>query len=104
MARQYKQEWMVNTFLLKKKIMSLIEMTDKDKKLYRAQFKYNGAAGALICTGCRKIIKTGAKFTPAEWEAFRGEVELGPQYCEQCQEKRRWAGVIDDSKPGSTKL
>lgn len=55
----------------------------------KAIFKFNNSLGALLCSGCRKIIKTGKEFTEEEWEAFRGDLHyyLPPQYCETCKNK-----------------
>lgn len=54
-----------------------------------ALFKFNGGRGALLCSECRVIIKTGIEFTPKEWEYFKGEIKppLPPQYCEQHKTK-----------------
>ena len=51
-----------------------------------AIFKFNGGSGALLCSKCSAIIKTGSEFTDEEWKAMKGEVELPPQYCEQCKQ------------------
>jgi hypothetical protein len=49
-----------------------------------ANFKYNGGQGALLCSGCRVIIKTGKDFTDQEKKAIKGEVTLPLQYCKNC--------------------
>ena len=48
--------------------------------------KYNGGLGAILCSGCRKILKIGREFTPEETQYIRGELEhdLPAQFCEQC--------------------
>ena len=51
----------------------------------KAQFKYNGGRGALICSGCRVILKTGEKFTDDEIAAIKGHGSLPAQYCKKCQ-------------------
>lgn len=51
----------------------------------KALFKYNGGNGALVCSGCKSIIKTGDKFTDEEWDASRGNAELPEQFCVRCQ-------------------
>lgn len=51
----------------------------------KAQFKYNGGRGALICSGCRVILKTGDEFTEEEIDAIKGHDILAPQYCKKCQ-------------------
>ena len=53
----------------------------------RAIFKYNGGNGALLCSKCRVIIKTGVDFTEEEKKAIKGEIELPPQFCEKCKNK-----------------
>lgn len=55
----------------------------------KAIFKFNSSLGALLCSGCRKIIKIGKQFTDEEWKHFIGELNppLSPQYCEQCKSK-----------------
>lgn len=50
-----------------------------------AIFKYNGGQGALLCSKCRVIIKTGVNFTEEEKRAIKGEIKLPPQYCEKCK-------------------
>lgn len=49
-----------------------------------AIFKFNGSLGALLCSQCSKIIKTGIQFTEEESMAMRGKIEMAPQYCEDC--------------------
>ena len=50
----------------------------------KAIFKYNGGLGALICSGCSKIIKVGKDMTEDEKKAMRGEKVLPKQYCDNC--------------------
>lgn len=47
----------------------------------KAIFKFNGGVGALLCSGCRVILKTGDQFTEEEKEAMIGKKELPPQTC-----------------------
>lgn len=61
-------------------------MTDKERQNY-AVFKYNSGLGALLCSRCARIIKTGVEFTEQEWKAARGEVRLPPQICKFCVEE-----------------
>lgn len=51
----------------------------------QAIFKYNGGQGALLCSNCRVIIKTGKDFTDEEKKAIKWEVTLPAQYCENCK-------------------
>lgn len=49
----------------------------------QAIFKFNGGNGALLCSKCSVIIKTGKDFTELEHQAMKGEAKLQPQYCEE---------------------
>jgi hypothetical protein len=53
----------------------------------KAIFKFNGGDGALLCSRCSVIIKTGYAFTEEEKRAARGEIVIAPQYCKKCQGK-----------------
>ena len=53
-----------------------------------AIFKFNGGRGALLCSNCRVIIKTGEEFTEEEMKAMRGEIEIDSQYCKECKQTR----------------
>lgn len=50
-----------------------------------AIFKYNGGLGALLCSKCRVIIKTGKDFTTDEIKAIKGKGEIKAQYCNNCK-------------------
>ena len=54
----------------------------------KAIFKYNGGLGALLCSACRVITKTGKDFTDDEWKSIRGELDMPPQYCSKCKTKQ----------------
>jgi hypothetical protein len=56
---------------------------------HKAIFKMNGGAGAILCSKCRVIIKTGKDFTNEELQAFRGEIELEEQICSGCKSKEK---------------
>jgi len=63
----------------------------------KAIFKYNGGLGALLCSNCRVIMKTGSMFNDEEISAIKGKLDMPPQYCKQCkpnimtaQEKAAW--------------
>jgi len=51
--------------------------------------KYNGGLGAILCSSCRVIIKTGKDFTEEESAYSRGEIKerLEARYCDKCQEE-----------------
>lgn len=51
-----------------------------------AIFKYNNGRGALLCSQCGVIIKTGKDFTDYEWRALRGEVEYAAKFCKECED------------------
>ena len=50
----------------------------------QAHFKFNSGMGALLCSGCSVILKTGVGMTDHERAAMRGEAHLDPQYCADC--------------------
>jgi len=49
-----------------------------------AIFKLNNGNGALLCSNCSVIIKTGREFDIIEMAAMRGEINMFPQYCSKC--------------------
>ena len=52
----------------------------------RAIIKFNNGQGALLCSKCRKILKTGSEFNTQEREYARGDLNyLPPLYCESCK-------------------
>jgi hypothetical protein len=51
----------------------------------KAIFKFNGGIGALLCSKCRTIIKTGATMSQWEKEAMLGKHEMLAQECFVCQ-------------------
>ena len=54
----------------------------------KAIIKFNNARLALLCSGCRKIVKTGGEFNEEENKFAKGEIDyLEPLYCEQCKSK-----------------
>lgn len=65
---------------------------DKEKAI----FKFNGGLGALLCSGCRKIMRTAKDFSEEELKGIRGELDydLPPQYCETCKQKTNDRGTI----------
>ena len=66
----------------------------------KAMFKFNNGNGALLCSGCSVIIKTGKDFTEEEHLAFQGKIVLEPQYCEKCKNKTK----IQKNENRKTKL
>jgi hypothetical protein len=57
----------------------------------RAIVKFNGGLGALLCSSCRKILRTAKDFSKEELMYIRGELQyLPPQFCSEC--------VIKDTK------
>ena len=55
----------------------------------KAIFKFNGGRGAILCSKCKVIIKTGKDFTENEWRAYRGDIELEEQICDACKAEER---------------
>ena len=51
----------------------------------KAVFKFNSGRGALLCSQCCVILKVGSEFTDAEWSSLRGEMDLEPQFCDDCK-------------------
>jgi hypothetical protein len=51
----------------------------------KAIFKFNNGNGALLCSKCRVIIKTGRDFTEEEIKAIKEKVDMPPQYCDKCK-------------------
>jgi len=51
----------------------------------KAIFKFNNSHGALLCSGCRIILKEGYRFSDEEVAAFQGEDKLEAQYCNTCE-------------------
>ena len=54
----------------------------------KAIFKFNNSHGALLCSGCRVILKDGYRFSDEEMAAFQGEGELEAQYCNTCEARK----------------
>ena len=56
----------------------------------KAIFKFNRRTphGALLCSGCRVILKEGYRFSDEEMSAMKGEGELEAQYCKKCEEEK----------------
>lgn len=54
----------------------------------KAIFKWNNGLGALLCSSCRVIIKTGKDFTDEEVHAIAIDIPMPPQYCSNCKTKQ----------------
>lgn len=55
----------------------------------KALIKFNGGLGALLCSCCRKIIKTGKDFNEEEIKYSKGEIDyMKPMYCDDCKNKK----------------
>lgn len=50
----------------------------------KAVIKFNGGKLALLCSGCRVILKEGKDFSHHEKEFAKGDKYLPPQYCDKC--------------------
>lgn len=65
----------------------------------KAIFKFNGGLGALLCSKCRTIIKTGSQMSQFEKDAMMGKQEMLPKYCEKCRGGYFYSVVrIEDGK------
>ena len=53
----------------------------------KATLKFNNGNGALLCSGCRVILKQGFELSHIDWKCIRGEQELEAQYCKKCENK-----------------
>jgi hypothetical protein len=53
----------------------------------KAKFKFNGGAGALLCSKCNKLIKDGSEFTQEELKAYKGKITIAAKYCDWCSNK-----------------
>ena len=64
----------------------------------KARFKFNGGNGALLCSKCNTIIKTGNDFTAEEQKASAGEIVLEPQFCGRCKAAEKTADPVTVGK------
>ena len=65
-------------------------------------FKFNGGRGALLCSNCSIIVKTGKDFTQVEWAAMRGEGNIKSIYCDEC--KKTMPEVVEDKEKSKLDL
>jgi len=54
----------------------------------KAIFKLNNGNGALLCSRCSIIVKTGSDFTEEEWAAATEGKKIPAQYCNDCKQKK----------------
>ena len=59
--------------------------SELSKLIDTAIFKFNNGNGALLCSKCSVIIKTGIQYTAEERSAATGTSIMLPQYCEKCK-------------------
>ena len=65
----------------------------------KAIFKFNGGLGALLCSKCRTIIKTGSQMSQFEKDAMMGKQEMLAKYCQKCRGGYFYSVVrVDDGK------
>jgi hypothetical protein len=57
------------------------------ERLHLAVFKFNGGVGALLCSKCSCILKSGSQMTEEERSAMRGEIKIEAQYCNKCNQE-----------------
>ena len=67
----------------------------------KAIFKLNGGLGALLCSKCSVIIKTGKDFTKEESLASKGELLLNSQFCEKCKNMNNKI-ILIETQPSTT--
>lgn len=53
----------------------------------KASFKIKNGLPVLLCSKCSAVIKHYKYFTEEEKLAFKGNLKLKPQYCDECAEK-----------------
>jgi hypothetical protein len=63
----------------------------------KAIFKFNNRHGALLCSGCRVILKAAHIFSAEEMTAMKGEGELEAQYCKKCEEEKHMEDIRDET-------
>jgi len=69
--------------ILHKALIRAVEQEESEVE-NKAIFKFNNSHGALLCSGCRVILKDGHKFSDKEMAAFQGTTKLEAQYCNTC--------------------
>ena len=72
--------------VLHEALTSAVEQEENEVE-NKAIFKFNNRHGALLCSGCRVILKEGYRFSDEEMAAMKGEGELEAQYCKKCEDK-----------------
>lgn len=50
----------------------------------KAIYKFNGGRGALLCSGCSRVLRQGAELTKEDLQALRGEIIQPPKFCVKC--------------------
>jgi len=70
--------------VLHKALVGAVEQGENEVE-NKAIFKFNNSHGALLCSGCRVILKEGYRFSDEEMAAMKGEGELEAQYCNTCE-------------------
>lgn len=53
----------------------------------KAKFKFSGEQTVMLCSHCSRVIKYWSVFSEEEKLAAKGELKLGHQYCDDCEEK-----------------
>jgi len=75
----------LNILVLDRFLADITKLVGENEVKKKAIFKYNNSHGALLCSGCRVILKDGSSFSDEEMEAFQGVTELEAQYCNTCK-------------------
>jgi len=50
----------------------------------KAILKLNGGLGAVVCSNCAVIIRSGNTLTDEDRLAIKGKIKLYSQYCKNC--------------------
>lgn len=52
----------------------------------KAIIKYNNGNGCVLCSNCHIILRAGNQMTIEDKQAMKGEIDLEPQYCWNCDQ------------------
>lgn len=52
----------------------------------KAKFKVLRGKPVLLCSKCDKIIKESKYFTDEDWMAYKEEIKMPAQICDECEE------------------
>jgi len=55
----------------------------------KAKFKVIDSQPVLLCSKCSIILKYARFFTDEEFAAAQGKIKIAPQFCDECEAKRK---------------